>query len=699
MLRHPYKKSGKEMISSFLARRVLTSLGVRIAIITLFFSGLSYYISYMRFQAETEQQLAQFVKSRSQLESDLFTQAQKNVVLVRNSYLRQLEQNKHSQPEERFSQLLEQQQDGVWRIRSEFDDYRYKATVAVYPSATLDPFFKREVLLAYDLISQFGPAFRLRYYSTFIDLGENEATILYSPDINYAKALLPIEVSMNWNAESFVYLANSGQKDKTYWTDIYYDSQTAKWLVSVIAPIVDHGRYYGRAGMDVLLSQLIDSINVNSIAGSYNMILGKNGELIAHPSKMQEIRNAKGYLPINYLQDAELSQIFEAVTQNKMAKGLVKTKDGKLLLGVAALQGTKWLLITAYPKKLLQKKAAAAASIVLILGLITLLIQIFFVAKVLKKDIATPIHTLQDAVNRLAHGEEITHLNIKRGDEIGALAHDFELMANDIQRYQDELEMQVKVRTDALTQHNQTLIDTNAELIQLDQEKNTVLMIVAHDLKRSITHIKEMVVQLQKRISVWPQEKSVAKLNVIDMLSTHLLQLLRNVLDLNVLEEGGYPITLEAIALQTVLQQLRQYYQTQLELKRQVLVIQGADIEVQADATVLWQVLDNLLSNACKYTPQHGQIKITVEPKEKRVHIIMEDQGPGIALQDFDKLFQKFSRLSTSPTGGEYSTGLGLFIVAHLLKLIEGDIRCESQFGQGAKFIVSLPVATITSLK
>jgi signal transduction histidine kinase len=696
MLRHKYKKRGEEMISSFLARRVLTSLGVRIAIITLFFSGLSYYISYMRFQAETEQQLAQFVKSRSQLESDLFMQAQKSVVLVRNNYLRQLEQNKYSQPEGRFSQLLEQQKDGVWRIRNEFDDYRYKATVAIYPNATLDPFFKREVLLAYDLVSQFGPAFRLRYYSTFIDLGENEATILYSPDINYAKALMPMEISMNWNSEAFVYLANSGQKDKTYWTDIYYDSQVAKWLVSVIAPIVDHGRYYGRAGMDVLLSQLIDSINVNAIAGSYNMILGKNGELIAHPSKMQEVRNAKGYLSINYLQDTELSQIFEAVAQNKRARGLVKTKDGKLLLGVAALQGTKWLLITAYPKKLLQKKAATAASIVLILGLVTLLIQIFFVAKVLKKDIATPISTLQDAVNRFAHGEEIAHLNIKRGDEIGALAHDFELMASDIKRYQDELEMQVKVRTDALTQRNQELIDVNAELIQLDQEKNTILMIVAHDLKGAITHIKEMAVQLQKRIAVWPQEKSVAKLNVIDMLTQNLLQLLKNLLDINALEEGGYPVTLKAIALQTMLQQLRQYYQTQLELKRQVLVIQGADIMVQADSAVLWQVLDNLLSNACKYTPHHGQIKITVISKEKTVDIMVEDQGPGIALQEFDKLFQKFSRLSNQPTGGECSTGLGLFIVAHLLKLIDGDIRCESQFGQGAKFIVTLPLATMT---
>lgn len=681
------------MINSFLARRVLTSVGVRIAIITIFFSGLSYYFSYMRFQSETEQQLAQFVQSRSRLESDLFTQAQRNIILVRNSFLRQLEQNKYSLAEKRFSQLLEPSHDGIWRVRPERDDYRYKATVSIYPNAQVDKSFKQEVLLAYDIISQFGPAFRLRYHSTFIDLGENEATVLYSPDVNYARSIMSTDSPLNWSTEAFVYSANSGQNDKTYWTDIYYDPQIMQWLVSVIAPIVDQGHYYGRAGMDVLLSQLIESINVNSIAGSYNMILGKHGELIAHPSKMQQIRDAKGYLAINYLQDTELSKIYEAVSQKKITKDLLKTKDGRLLLGVAPLQGTKWLLVTAYPKRLLQKKAAAAASIVLILGLVALLIQIFSVAKVLKREVAAPLNILKEAVNKLAHGQEITRLNIKRRDEIGALADDFELIASEITRYQDELEMQVKVRTDFLSQRNEALVQANTALIQLDQDKNDILMIVAHDLKGSVISIQSMAALIQKRFSVWPQEKTVGKLRVIDMLSAHLLQLLGNILDINILDEGGYPITLESVPLQVTLQDLRQYHQTRLELKRQVLVIQCPEIAVRADHSALWQILDNLLSNASKYTPQHGQIAINVLVRDKEVDIVVEDQGPGIAVHELGKLFQKFSKLSSKPTGGEYSTGLGLFIVSHLVKLMQGEIRCESQFGQGAKFIATLPLA------
>lgn len=684
------------MVSSLLARRVLSSLGVRIAIVTIIFSGLSYYLSYTRFQAETEQRLAHFIRSRSQLESDLFLQAQKNVILVRNSFLRHLEQNKNVPAEPRFSQMIVRNADGIWRLRQQYGDHRYNATVSIFPEAGLDDQFKRKVLAAHDVISQFGPAFRLRYNSTFIDLGENEATILYSPDVNYARAIA-WHKTHDEGADAPAYGAGSTeniQKDKVYWTDIYYDQQTMQWTVSVIAPIMDNQhRIYGRAGMDVLLSQLINYVEATSIIGAYSMIIGKNGELIAHSDKMQQIRNANGYLPISQLQDAELTQIYDAVKYNKTTKDLLKTRDGKLLLGVVQLQGTKWLLVTAYPKKLLQKKAAGAASIVLVLGVVSLLIQIFFIAKVLKKNIARPLHALQEEVNKLARGEGEIQLNNQRQDEFGALARAFALMADKVRRYEDEQEMLVKVRTDTLTQHNQALTEANAALVQLDQKKNNILMVVAHQIKGPVGNIKAIAEQLTYRLATWPQEKMHSKLEVIDSLCVHLLRLVENLLDAHMLEDGQYPVSLQPVSLQEILQELRQYYQSILEQKQQVLMVQSTDVKVYADKSALWQVLDNLLSNACKYTPAHGTITIQVTGAGKEVYICIEDEGPGISLHEIDRLFQKFTQLPSHWTKAEYSVGLGLFVSAHLLHLMQGEIRCESQLGQGAKLIITLPGA------
>lgn len=681
-----------KVVNSLLARRVFTNIGVGIAIITIFFSCLSYYLSNRYFQTEIEQQLAQFVQNRHFFESDLFAQAQKNVVLVRNNFLRQLEKTKDSIAEKRFAELIRPDERGALRIDPQFDDYRHKATISIYPNANLNSLLKREILLSYDLISQFGPAFHLRYHTTFIDLGDSEASVVYSTEVNYAR-VVPADMAMGWSAEALAYAANHGQQDKVYWTDIYYDNQISRWLVSVVAPIVENGHYYGRVGMDVLLSQLIDLINVNSIEGSYNMIVGKNGELIAHPSKMQQIRDAKGYLSINYLQDAELSQIYEAISYNKSAKSLIQTKDGQFMLGIVPLQGTKWFFVTVYPKKLIQKKASAAAGIVLILGLLMLVIQIFYIAKILKKDIAAPIGALQEGVSKLAHGqEEVMQLHITRQDEIGALAKDFELMANKLKSYQDEVEIEVKVRTDTLSQRNQVLIDANTELIRQEKDKNVVLMMIANTLKNSVIGIKEIINLLHSRIAVWPQEKTVGKLAIVDGLSAHLVHLLENTLDAGMLEAGKYPITLETVPLQPLFQELRKYYQSRLELKRQVLLIQCADLSVEADQSALWHILDNLVSNACKFTPQHGNILINVSQNEKQVEISVEDQGPGIAMHEQNKLFRKLSQLPTGSAAEEYSTGLGLFIVSQLLTLMGGEIRCDSQIGQGAKFIITLPL-------
>ena len=112
-----------------------------------------------------------------------------------------------------------------------------------------------------------------------------------------------------------------------------------------------------------------------------------------------------------------------------------------------------------------------------------------------------------------------------------------------------------------------------------------------------------------------------------------------------------------------------------------------------ADVCAAGQVLDNLVSNAIKYSPPEQRVWISTERRGDIVTITIRDEGPGLSKEDQEKMFGKFARLTPRPTGGETSTGLGLWIVKELVQSMDGSIRCESNLGEGATFVVEFRCA------
>ena len=119
---------------------------------------------------------------------------------------------------------------------------------------------------------------------------------------------------------------------------------------------------------------------------------------------------------------------------------------------------------------------------------------------------------------------------------------------------------------------------------------------------------------------------------------------------------------------------------------------------VYADINKVLQILDNLISNAVKFSPYDKKVYIKTEKikikktNEKYIRIEVKDQGPGIKLEEMDKLFGKFNKLSARPTAYENSSGLGLYIVKKLIDGMKGKLWCESKENHGASFIFLLPV-------
>lgn len=114
---------------------------------------------------------------------------------------------------------------------------------------------------------------------------------------------------------------------------------------------------------------------------------------------------------------------------------------------------------------------------------------------------------------------------------------------------------------------------------------------------------------------------------------------------------------------------------------------------IRAERTYLAQIFENLLSNAVKFSEEGKKIRVVILNNKNRVQVKFIDSGPGIKKEEEDKLFKKFSKLSSRPTAGETSTGLGLSLVKRYVELLKGSVWHEANEMGGATFVVELPLA------
>ena len=240
-------------------------------------------------------------------------------------------------------------------------------------------------------------------------------------------------------------------------------------------------------------------------------------------------------------------------------------------------------------------------------------------------------------------------------------------------------------------QANTELHQQNEELTALNTEKNEIMGIVAHDLKNPIGAVRGFADLIQSGFVEGEQIKEVAE--QIYGTAERMLELVKNLLDINRLEQGGKQYQIAAFDIAHIVESTVRQYQSATEAKNIALHFRNEsdDSTARADESALMQVLDNLVSNAVKYSPHGKNIDVCLRSSNNTVRVEVRDEGPGISEEDMKKLFGKFARLSARPTGGEHSTGLGLSIVKKMVEAMNGKVWCESEVGKGAMFIVELP--------
>lgn len=266
---------------------------------------------------------------------------------------------------------------------------------------------------------------------------------------------------------------------------------------------------------------------------------------------------------------------------------------------------------------------------------------------------------------------------------------------------QNELESKVAERTAELHSANQLLVDKqtlleqqNESLVVLNRQKNELLGIAAHDLRSPIcTNIAtlEMFAEVPE-MALQPENTEL-----FQMLLDHnrsMLTLLNDVLDFSTIESGHLKLERTRENYGSLLQRACYFNRMMAQQKHIEIILEGGENapEFSYDKSKIEQVINNLISNAIKYSHPHTRITVAVHCDPTTVTTEVRDQGQGIPPGEIEKIFLPFKKASVKSTAGEKSTGLGLAIVKRIVEAHGGKIGVSSEIGKGSNFYFQLPL-------
>jgi len=233
-----------------------------------------------------------------------------------------------------------------------------------------------------------------------------------------------------------------------------------------------------------------------------------------------------------------------------------------------------------------------------------------------------------------------------------------------------------------------------SELRRLEQLRHEFVANVSHELKTPLSVIKACVETLQDG-AIDDAENRHTFLDQINENADRLHNLILDLLSLARIESGTEPMEIRNLTIQTLVRECVDGLKTRADAKRQSIEIQSpkepSAAEIRTDEDALRHILENLLDNAIKYTPDSGQIIVRWYGRGDQIVFEVQDNGIGIPEIDLPRIFERFYRVDKARSREMGGTGLGLAIVKNLSQILRGNVVATSKLGHGSVFTVSLP--------
>jgi signal transduction histidine kinase len=246
-----------------------------------------------------------------------------------------------------------------------------------------------------------------------------------------------------------------------------------------------------------------------------------------------------------------------------------------------------------------------------------------------------------------------------------------------------------------LTAIMRALEESRVRLVEADRLKDEFVALISHDLRTPLTSIMGYSeLALDDELEPPLDEERRGYLEVVSRSSHRLLRLVDDLLFVARIQAGRLDLTPAPLDLRDVARQATTEAQRTAEAKGVQLVFHGdTGVEVEADRGRMFQLLDNLVSNAIKFTPEGGRVEVEVSSNDAAV-LEIRDTGVGLTGEDAARVFERFFRTESAVEGQVQGTGLGLYIAQAIAEAHGGTIRAAPREGGGAVFRVELPRAT-----
>ncbi|MFY0568658.1 ATP-binding protein [Archangium lansingense] len=705
-----------------LARSTLIKMGVRIAVVIALTTVFSYLHLHHTLRTEALAQLEQHVSERIQREQAIFLLAEDNLGVVKKALAERIRTLTPEDVGPRFDSLFVRLPDGTVRSRPESFDGTKVPGVFVPRGVTLDEDMRRRLLASYDVLSWYGPAFHVRITDTFVTLPEGPI-ILYWPErpkwVHDAEPGLMVT-----ELEYFVTSRPENNPERrTLWSEVYLDTVSDSSMTSVTHPLDLEGRQVAAVSQDVLLEELVARTINDHLPGTYNVIFRDDGKLIAHPG----MATTAG-------EEEHMRRIVERVKARQPGQAVLELPEHGEYLAVGRLRGPGWNFVTVLPEHIVTKPAFQAARYVLLLGLLSLVLELVIMAWVLRHQITRPLESFTQAADRVASGDFHVELDTSRNDELGQLARSFRTMADKVQHREqalreanEGLEQHVEERTRELKEVHLQLVQS-ARRAGMAEIATNVLHNVGNVLNSVYTsaqlakelmagmrleHVDRVANLLQERQSdlgtfLSQDERGKNVLPFLGKLGQNLLDERQEIITL-LDDVGRYtehvgdivkvqqnyartPQMQEPVHLAGLVEDALRINSAGLTRHQVKVVRQLADLPpVLTDKHKTLMILVNLVSNA-KYAmdgvpPTERLLTVKLEcTASEQVRIQVHDNGMGIAPEMLTRIFQY------GFTTRQEGHGFGLHSSALAAQEMGGTLTVHSEGpGHGATFILELP--------
>ncbi len=440
----------------------------------------------------------------------------------------------------------------------------------------------------------------------------------------------------------------------------YLTQRVQQSQMEIVQFLAEIGREAVSTKNNMLISSYLTLIQ-RSKALSYAMVIDHEGRILAHTNP---ILTGKKSADTTILKALEANSLLRQTSESagdilvdlSLPILLHKKRVATACVGYsrnATMQIVDQTLLAA------RRRIALATALSLFMGIVFAVLLAYLMAR--------PIKLLSDGAQEIGEGYLDHRIEITSRDELGELAHEFNIMA--------------------------------AKLQELDQLKQDFVSNVTHELRSPLTSLRGYVELLLRKGAGPLNEEQEEHLLVIKNNAMRLARFIDNLLDVAKIESEKIELHPEDIPLKSIAKEMAIIFRPQAHEKKINFVIDIPDSlpMLFVDADKMLEIFTNLISNALKFTPENGQITFSAKKENNMIHIMIQDTGIGIPPSALKNVFNKFEQVK--PTQGlvrkTKGTGLGLTIVKGFVEAHDGQVWMESEVDKGATAHITLPLTSM----